>query len=84
MAGSYRSANATVSAHSAVDVTPSDSTVLPATRALYIGVTGNVAVKMADDENTITFSNVPVGIFPIQVIQVLSTGTTASSIIALN
>ena len=84
MAGSYRSANATVSAHSATTVTPSDSTVIPATRGLYVGVTGNLAVKMADDENTITFSNVPVGILPIQVTQVLSTGTTASSIIALN
>jgi hypothetical protein len=84
MAGSYRSANATVAAHSAAAVTPSDSTVLPATRGLYIGTTGNVAVKMAEDENTLTFSNVPVGILPIQVIQVLSTGTTASNIIALN
>ena len=84
MAGSYHSANATVAAHSATTVTPSDSTVIPTTRALYIGVTGNLTVKMADDENTLTFSNVPVGIFPIQVIQVLSTGTTASSIIALN
>lgn len=84
MAGSYRTANATVAAHSATAVTPSDATIIPATRALYIGVTGNIAVKMADDENTITFSNVPVGIFPIQVIQVLSTGTTATNIVALN
>ncbi len=84
MAGSYHTANATVAAHSAVAVTPSDSTILPTTRALYVGVTGNIAVQMADDENTLTFANVPVGILPIQVIKVLSTGTTATNIIALN
>jgi len=84
MAGSYRSANATVSAHSAVAVTPSDSTVIPVTRALYVGTTGNIAVRMAEDGNSITFTTVPVGILPIQVDQVLSTGTTASNIIALN
>ncbi len=84
MAGSYRSANATVSAHSATTVTPSDSTVIPVTRGLYVGTTGNIAVRMADDGNTITFIAVPVGILPIQVDQVLSTSTTASNIIALN
>jgi len=82
MAGKYTSANATVSAHSALAVTPSDSTILPTTRALYVGVTGNLSVVMADDENTVVFSNVPVGIFPIQVSKVLA-ATTASSIVAL-
>lgn len=82
MAGAYRDANATVPGHGAFAVTPSDSTVLPVTRALYVGTTGNVAVMMADDM-TITFSTVPVGILPIQVQKVLSTGTTASNIIAL-
>lgn len=83
MAGSYRSSNATVAAHSAVTITPSDSTDIPVTRALYVGVAGNIAVRMADDENDITFTNVPVGVFPIQVLRVLSTGTTATELIAL-
>lgn len=83
MAGKYTSANATVSAHSASAVTPSDSTELPCTRALYIGTTGNVAVVMADDQTTVTFSNVPVGILPVQVTKVMSTNTTASDIVAL-
>lgn len=81
-----RSANATVAAYNAATVTTSDSTVIPVTRALYIGVTGDVAVRMAgtgDNPNTVTFKNVPVGIFPIQVDIVLATGTTASQIIAL-
>jgi hypothetical protein len=82
MAGKYTSANATVSAHSALAVTPSDSTILPTTRALYVGTTGNLSVVMADDENTVLFSNVAVGIFPIQVKQVLA-ATTASDIVAL-
>jgi len=83
MSGSYRSSNATVSAHSATAVTPGDSTDIPVTRALYIGTTGDVAVRMADDENSVTFTAVAVGIFPIQVSRVLSTGTTASNIVAL-
>lgn len=78
----FRDANATVAAHGAVAVTPNDSTIIPVTRALYIGVGGNLNVRTAD-EQTLVFSNVPSGIFPIQVDRVLSTSTTASSIIAL-
>jgi hypothetical protein len=78
----FRDSNATVPAHGAVAVTPSDSTVFAITRSLYIGVSGNVAVHMADGQ-TVTFASVPVGIFPVQVDQVLSTNTTASSIVAL-
>lgn len=58
-----------------------------ACRALYIGAAGNLAVKMVghggDFKDTLTFIAVPVGVLPIQVERVLSTGTTASSIIAL-
>jgi hypothetical protein len=77
-----RSASATVAAWNAVGVTTSDVTVIPVTRSLYIGVSGDLAVRMSEG-STITFKNVPVGIFPIQVDQVLSTGTNASQIIAL-
>lgn len=70
------------SAYGAVAVTASDSTVIPTTRALYIGTAGNLAVKMADGSLP-TFSSVAAGVFPIQVTQVLSTGTTASNIVAL-
>lgn len=77
-----RSANATVAAFNAALVTASDATIIPVTRALYIGTSGNLNVRMADGA-TVLFSNVPVGIFPIQVDQVLSTTTTASNIVAL-
>lgn len=81
----YRNANATAPAHTAWTVTPSDVTIFPVTRALYIGAAGNLTVDMADDSggSPITFVNVPVGIFPLQVIRVRSTGTTAASIVAL-
>jgi len=84
MSGSYRTADATVAAHSAFPVVPSDSTILPTTRALYVGAGGHVTVLMAEDETEVTFIGVPSGtILPIQVIKVLA-ATTATSILALN
>lgn len=84
MAGSYRSANATVAAHSATAVTPSDVTLLPVTRGLYIGGGGDVVVRMAEDENIVTFTAVPQGvILPIQVTQVRA-ATAATAIVALH
>lgn len=85
MSGVYRSANATVAAHSAAAVTPSDVTRIPATRGLFVGTAGNVSVRMADDENVVTFVNIANGtMLPLQVIQVMATNTTATNIIALN
>jgi hypothetical protein len=69
-------------AYNAAAVTASDSTVLATFRSLYIGVTGNVAIRMPSGAS-VTFANVPVGIFTVQGDQVLSTGTTATSIVAL-
>lgn len=84
MAGVYRSANATAPAHSAAAVTTSDSTVLPITRALYVGGAGNLTVTMGEDENNVTFVGVLAGmVYPLQVSKVLATGTTATNIVAL-
>ncbi len=77
-----RNVNATVPAHGAVAITANDSTVIPVTRAIYVGTTGNIAVRMADGQS-VTFNSVPVGILPIQVDQVKSTSTTASNMVAL-
>ena len=80
----YRTADATVSAHSAGAVTPSDSTVLNPTRGLYVGTGGDVAVQMANQTTSVIFPDVLGGsILPIQVVKVLSTGTTASGMVAL-
>lgn len=72
------------SAGDASAVTKSDTTVLPGvTQGLYVGTTGNVAVTMISGDN-VTFPNVPAGaILPVRVSKVLSTGTTASDIVAL-
>lgn len=78
----YKTPEATVSAYKGAAVTPSDTTQLEVTRGLYIGGAGNLVVTMADGNN-VTFANHPVGYAPIQVTKVLSTGTTATSIVAL-
>lgn len=51
-------------------------------RSLYVGVTGDIAVIMANGD-AVTFTNVAVGVLPVSVKQVKSTATTASGIIAL-
>lgn len=83
MSGVNRSANATVAAYDAAAVTTSDATVIPVCRALYVGTTGDLNVRMAQSAATVLFKTVPVGIFPIQVDQVMATSTTASNIVAL-
>lgn len=51
--------------------------------ALYIGVTGDVAVVTQDRTTSVVFKAVPVGILPVRVSKVLSTGTTATDIVGL-
>jgi hypothetical protein len=82
MSGAFHKVDATVSARQGVAVTPSDSTVIPVTRALYIGGTGNLNVRMTDGVNVL-FTAIPAGFAPLQVDQVLATGTTATNIVAL-
>ncbi len=67
----------------AAAVTKSDSTVLTTTRALFVGGAGDVAVTMAAGGN-VTFTAVTAGTtIPIAVTKVLSTGTSATNIVAL-
>jgi len=67
-----------------VAVTPSDTADLAAgpCRALHVGVPGNIAVIAAGDSTAVTLS-VGQGILPVAVKRVLSTGTSAASIVAL-
>lgn len=84
-------------ARRALAVTPSDTKDLTNAagdnaavyaKCLWIGVTGNIAIVAAGDQSNtlqgtaVTVSNVPVGWFPVQVRRVMSTNTTASSIVA--
>jgi hypothetical protein len=66
-----------------VAVTPSDSTVLTTTRAVFVGGAGNLAVVMASG-NSLTLTGVTAGtVLPLRVTKVKSTGTTATNIAAL-
>jgi len=69
---------------SAEIVTPSDSTDLnQITRALYVGVGGELSVVMLSGA-VITLSNVAPGVlYPLRVQRVMATGTTASALIGL-
>lgn len=75
----------TAPAKGARAVTPHDTNVLTGgtCRALYIGGAGAVAATLADG-TTATFAAVPVGTtLNVQARIVLSTGTTATNILAL-
>ena len=63
-------------------VTKSDTTIVDC-RSLYIGVSGDVAVQTTEDGTSVVFKAVPVGVLPVSAIRVMSTGTTATDIVAL-
>ncbi|NNH59461.1 hypothetical protein HLI01_22255 [Rhizobium laguerreae] len=79
-----RSNNVVDPASNAAAVTPNDSTDLTYTsRAIYIGGAGNLAVIMAGGQ-TVTFTGVLAGaVIPIRASRVMSTNTTATSIVAV-
>lgn len=82
--GSLVSVQGTWSGAYAKALTKSDATTFVPTRALYVGGYGDVAVTMMGDGGTVTFTAVPAGtVLPIRVTQLLSTGTTATSVVAL-
>jgi hypothetical protein len=83
--GSEKVSRETSAASGAVTVTASDSTVFdPPGRAVYVGATGNLAVRMAGDQSVVTFVGVQTGaLLPIAVDKVMSTNTTATSILLL-
>lgn len=68
-----------------VAITPSDSTDLAqVSRGIYVGGAGNLVVTPAAGGSNVTFVGVPAGtVLPIRVSRVLSTSTTATSLINL-
>ena len=73
------------SASHAAAVTPSDAVELTAIpRALYVGVGGDLTVRLADSTADVLFKNVSSGqVLDIQARFIKATGTTATSVIAL-
>ncbi len=71
-------------ARNADTISPDDATDIAfTTRSLYIGGSGDVAVRMAGETSTVIFRSVPTGVLPVRVDRVLTTGTTATDIVAL-
>lgn len=51
---------------------------------VYCGSAGNIAVVPENGNPSVTFSNVPAGqVLPCRVVQVLATGTTATSLVGV-
>jgi len=70
-------------ARRAAAVTLSDTVDLPeVSRALHVGVAGDIAVIMADDATSVVLKDVG-GDVAYMVKRVLATGTTATDIVAL-
>jgi len=68
----------------AAAVVPNDAVDLTQpTRGVYVGVSGDLTVTMVGDTAQVTFHGVPVGVLPVCVKRVWSTGTTATNLLAL-
>lgn len=69
----------------AAAVTKNDSEDLTyVTRGIYVGGAGDIAVRMVGSTTAVTFAGVAAGtVLPIRVGRVMSTNTTATSIVAL-
>lgn len=67
----------------AVAVTKSDATVIPPTRALWVGGAGNLSLKFHGGTAAVSIVGVAAGtLLPVNVTQVLD-ATTATSIVAM-
>lgn len=72
---------AVTSANNHADVTKSDATVFEES-SIYVGTGGDIALVLKGSSTAVTYHNVPSGSWmPVNAIQVLSTGTTASDIV---
>lgn len=71
-------------AKGAAAITPNDGADLAtAARGIYVGVGGHIKVTTVGGQE-VTFTSVPQGaVLPVRAARVWSTGTTASSLIAL-
>ena len=62
-------------------ITKSDSTEYEPTRAIMVGVAGNLAIIGSDDTSAVTLVAVAAGVWhPISATKIMSTNTTATDI----
>jgi hypothetical protein len=75
----------TAPAERAEPIIPSDTTDLPrATRALYVGQSGDVVLRMTSGA-TVAFTGMQGGmIYPLRIARVLASGTTATGLVGLS
>jgi hypothetical protein len=66
----------------AAAITLHDTNAIERTRAIYVGVAGDVKATLSKG-GTVTFKALPVGIHKIAATVVFSTGTTATDLVAL-
>lgn len=69
-------------AYNIAEVTKSDTTQLSGVRGLFVGGAGDVEV-VAEGGGQATFTAVAGQIIPVRAVKVMSTGTTATGIVAL-
>lgn len=83
MADTFDSASDTVSAKSAVPITP--DAPFNTSRAIWSGSGGTIVVRFAGATTTnVTFTDVPAGaVLPFQLIEVIASGTDATDLLAL-
>jgi hypothetical protein len=82
---SAHAAGLTSPAEHADPITPSDDAELPrATRALYVGQGGDVAVRFVSGE-AVVLANLQGGtVYPLRLRQILASGTMASGLVGLS
>lgn len=65
-------------------ITPDNANELAqTTRYIYIGVAGDVTMKLAGDSAAVLFKAMPVGLYALAVKQVMLTGTAATDLVGL-
>lgn len=65
-------------------ITTSDSTEYNGIRGIYVGASGNVALKFHPDDSAVTLTDLAAGVVhPLSPVIIMSTGTTATGIVAV-
>jgi len=66
-------------------ITPSDTVALAeVTRAIYVGVAGDITMQLQGDSAAVLFKAVPVGtVLPVRATLVKATGTAAGNLLGL-